>query len=198
MDKIKNIALYLGIAVVVLILGVTFPRSSKIGSEIIDRVSSELGALVGPDIPYNYLRVGGLLKKYQHFSMSTATSTLCVSDKTTATSTVRVSGVLTASTGTPVTITMEDTTIPFATPTGAATSTLRGEGVLVAADTLGSFAHYATSSQTLAESNDRNGVIGPNKYVVIRGDGNAIINAAAGAGKGQVYGGTCNFEFTEL
>src|SRR3990167_8792734 len=125
-------------------------------------------------------------------------SDFSVTNKTTATSTVRVSGVLASSTSTLAFITIEDTTLPFAPPTGAATSTLRGEVISIAADTLGSFSRYATSSYTLAEANDRNGVIGPNKYVVVRADGNGIINTAAGAGKGQVYGGTCNFEFTEL
>ena len=206
MDKIKNTTL-IGIIVAVLVLGILFPRTSNVPvsnssdfseTNIANLISSRLGALVGPDIPYPYISVGGLKIPKQHISMTTSSSTLCVSNKTTATSTVWVSGVLTASTGTPAYLTVEDTTIPFAPPTGAATSTLRGEVVLVAADTLGSFSRYATSSYTLAEANDRNGVIGPNKYVVVRADGNGIINTAAGAGKGQVYGGTCNFEFTEL
>src|SRR3990167_8145137 len=209
MDKIKNTTL-IGIIVAVLVLGILFPRTSNVPvsnssdfsetniANIANLISSRLGALVGPDIPYPYISVGGLRMPKQHISMTTSSSTLCVSNKTTATSTVRVSGVLASSTSTLAFITIEDTTIPFAPPTGAATSTLRGEVISIAADTLGAFSHYATSSQTLAEALDRNGVIGPNKYVVVRADGNGIINTAAGAGKGQVYDGTCNFEFTEL
>lgn len=151
-----------------------------------------VGALVGPILNYDYFGFGGILKRASHPSFATATSTLCVSNATVATSTWRYSAMVTSSTGTPVYLMAEATTIPYAPPIAAATSSLLGPAVLYAANTVGAFFNYATTTAGI----DGN-VIGPNKYVVVHaknGGGGTISQGGAGT----VMGGACTFEFTEL
>src|SRR3990167_3222573 len=191
MEKTKNIVLA-GVVVAILVLGFAVLKSQNLptAKDVANEISSKLGALVGPDIPYPYLRVGGLKKVYQAGTLRTATSTMCVSEK--------VAYQITTGTSTAVYVMIEDTTIPYAPPIAAATSTLRGDPILVAANTQGWYLVTAsTTTSTLGDKLDRNGVVSPNEYVVTHAK-NAGGGTISQGGKGNLFGGTCQFEFTEL
>src|SRR3990167_4929934 len=199
MEKTKNIVLA-GVVVAILVLGFAVLKSPNLPTAkyVANEISSKLGALVGPDIPYPYLRVGGLKKVYQAGTLRTATSTMCVSEKVVSTSTAKVAYQITTGTSTAVYVMIEDTTIPYAPPIAAATSTLRGDPILVAANTQGLYLVTAsTTTSTLGDKLDRNGVVSPNEYVVIHAK-NAGGGTISQGGKGNLFGGTCQFEFTEL
>src|SRR3990167_1183776 len=169
MEKTKNIVLA-GVVVAILVLGFAVLKSPNLPTAkyVANEISSKLGALVGPDIPYPYLRVGGLKKVYQAGTLRTATSTMCVSEKVVSTSTAKVAYQITTGTSTAVYVMIEDTTIPYAPPIAAATS-------------------------TLGDKLDRNGVVSPNEYVVIHAK-NAGGGTISQGGKGNLFGGTCQFE----
>ena len=90
MDKIKNIVLAATV-VGVLLLGIAFFSGSTVptAKQVADEVSKNLGALVGPDIPYPYFCFGGVCRYASSVSMKTATTTICsIQNPASATSTV--------------------------------------------------------------------------------------------------------------
>ena len=107
MDNIKNLVLGAVVIVVVGLFafgGASGPSATDVAKELANDVSKKLGALVGPDIPYPYLSVGGVKTLSFSSALNTASTTVCTFQPS-ATSTlvfasVRVDGAATTSTDT--------------------------------------------------------------------------------------------------
>lgn len=212
MEKTKNIALVGAVVGVFVLGGFAFNSPSVVvprAEDVAKLVSNRLGALTGPDIPYPFLKIGGVTKRYFNTAFNTSSSTFCSFGPIVATSTVNFSAKITTGTSTALYVMLE--TVGKATTTddgrgyapalATATSTLRGEPLLLAANALGEFVFRATTSSVLPL--DRNGVVKPsantdqNFYLVFHAK-NAGGGTLAQAGTNQVLLGNCTAELTEL
>jgi len=137
----------------------------------------ELGALASPDIPYDWLRVGGVLHGYGHQSLRTATTTLCAIQSPTSTSTlVYGSAKFDTSSTTAMTVVMAQSATAFATTTQI------GSDYLIGADAQGLMV-ASTSPATLGSGET---IFAPSQWFVV--------SASGGTGTFSPTG-TCNAEW---
>lgn len=85
--NIKNLVVPLiGIlAVAALWIGITNSRKEP---TIVEKKTLPVGALAGPDIPYNYLSIGGLITYYAHADLAATSSVPCALQSPSSTSTL--------------------------------------------------------------------------------------------------------------
>lgn len=141
-------------------------------------VNNPLGALTGPDIPYEYFGVNGVKVYKSKMDMQTGTTTLCYIANplgTAGTSTI-VSFAAQINTGTSTAA-----TISLATSTDRYATTTADE--LIADATVASGAKRTISWQPTSNLN----IIGPGQYLLFR-------TSSAGL-SGYAYGGTCQASF---
>lgn len=139
----------------------------------------QVGALTGPDIPYNYLCIGGICEYRYSQSLVSATGTPCAIRSPSATSTlIRTTFHVNVSTGTAATIRLATSTTPYATTTSYQTFS-------IPANEQKSLAWYGTS--TLATNTSVNGLFAPNTYIVYGAEGSSV--------GGFTFGGTCTATF---
>lgn len=139
--------------------------------QIIDRGGDNLGALAGPDIPYQYLNVGGVRHEFRSMDFTAATTTPCALNSPAATSTLisfTAHGARTDSAG--------DTTFDMGIgSTAYATSSTRGTLVSATAWASASQFDLATSSSAL--------IIPPNSFVLIKLSTSTLSTNYAGTGR---------------
>jgi hypothetical protein len=138
----KNILIG-GVVVVLLVLGLIFPRS---GGTVIERV---VGSVVGPDITSPYLSINGLEEWNYSVKLSQASTTLCSIVSPSATSTL-IFGSVDITTGTTTVMTVE---IGKGVANSEATTTLLDAKVLVP----------TTERQTIIASTTKNIIFSPNQ-----------------------------------
>ncbi len=146
--------------VVVLVLGVTFPR----GITIVERITA--GAVSSPNIPSPYLQWGGVNFWAQNQTMNQATTTVCSLQSPAATSTL-VSGTVgfTVSSTSATTITVARQTQGFSTTTRDFNNSLiRTQSV--AANAKADF-QTSTTSLTALSTAQSDVVFAPNSYLVV-------------------------------
>lgn len=192
----------LGLAgiIVALILGgyasLRSPEQVNITREV---QNQNLGALAGPDIPYDYLKWGGLETKRVSGTFNTASTTLCVIATPTATSTLtHFSALPTTATSTSVTVILENRTVGYAPLQSAATTTV---------NYVTSYNIPANSTNVVATSSvlSSDGVnthpstlIKPSTYLVFyaeNGGAGSIPAAGLGSGSSVFASGICKAEF---
>ena len=81
MDNLRNIVLA-GVALAVIVLGIMVAKTPSLpdmpsAEEVAASVSARLGALTGPDIPYQYLSVGGFRTISRSANFNKASSSVC-------------------------------------------------------------------------------------------------------------------------
>lgn len=92
MDTLKQIGIALASALLVVLIAFSIsPRTSQVVYK--DNPSKPLGALSGPEIPFDYIRVGDLALFPKRVPLSTATTTVCTIDAPAATSTLIMGGI---------------------------------------------------------------------------------------------------------
>jgi hypothetical protein len=172
-----NNKLLVGIVITVILILGSFYLGNSINTRTV--VRENLGALAGPDIPSQWLRVGGVLKEYRSQSMVAATTSLCAMLSPAATSTLDyVSWIITTGTSTAANIDIGTSTTAFATTT-----------VLVANTAVASGAQgQAQWSPSGSSANDN--VVSPSTYVNIKTGGAGL--------SGYTFGGKCQAVFTVL
>lgn len=166
-----------------LILGVVAYRNDKpVYITQTQEGNKELGALTGPDIPYQYLRVGGVEYAYRSMSLKPATTTPCRLQAPSATSTlVRFSLQVNTATGTAATYDIATSTDGFST-----TSPQIAKAVSIAASTQHTFTTMGTTT-SLSNNGNLYNVIPPNSWLFMK---------TAGTGEsGYTWGGTCQATF---
>lgn len=168
------------VILVLLVLGVTFPR----GNTVIERITTELGAAAGPDMSGPYLSVGGVATWSEKQVMKTATSTLCSFKSPSATSTLtHLSAIF-------------STTASYATSYafGNAATEFSTTTIIVAPY---SFAASATgeivASTTKITAFTQNGVVSPNTYINLK-----LSTTTAGASATYAPKGVCEVQFVTL
>jgi hypothetical protein len=172
--NIKNLSL--GLAAVALILsGIAFSRDR--GTVVVERPST-LGALVGPDIPFSYLSIGGVRTEYRSSALATATTTPCALQAPSATSTLRHASLrVSTATSTATVWTASKATTAFATTTAFDQFSL-GSGAF-------GTMHVGTASSTAP---DENSVIAPDNWIVWGVQGTIIADSTK-------LNGTCSAVF---
>ena len=84
--NVKNIVL---IGIIAGVISLTVSLSTRSVQTIVKEVPQKVGALVSPDIPFNYLTVGGVTRYYgKSNSLAQATTTVCSIQSPVATSTI--------------------------------------------------------------------------------------------------------------
>ncbi|KKQ75516.1 MAG: hypothetical protein US97_C0039G0005 [Microgenomates group bacterium GW2011_GWF1_38_5] len=119
MEKTKNIVLA-GVVVAILVLGFAVLKSPNLptAKDVANEISSKLGALVGPDIPYPYLKWGGVTDEARSMEISKASTTLCSFTSPAGTSTLTFASInMTTATGSAIVIDIGKSTLIDATTT---------------------------------------------------------------------------------
>lgn len=107
MDKIKTIALTVAVLGVLVLGGVALKSPALPSAEdVADVVSSRLGALVGPDIPYPHFSFGGVRRFAASKTLNQASTTVCSLQSPAASSTL-ISFSIQATTGTTTALLLE-------------------------------------------------------------------------------------------
>jgi len=172
--NVKNIVIAILILIVVIGGGLYLT-----GTENKVVPSPSLGALAGPDIPYQWLRIGGVYNEYRSQSMRTATTSLCAMLSPAATSTLQfVSWQITAGTTTAATIDIGTSTTAFATTTNLVTATAVASGAQ-------GYKYWTPAGAALDDA-----MIAPSTYL-------NVMTASPGL-SGYTYTGTCQAVFTVL
>lgn len=144
----------------------------------------QLGALSGPDLPYDHISVGGVARYSLRRELATATTTPCRIQAPSSTSTlVSTSLMITTATSTQTLWTAATTTNALA----FATTTKLNDYILLSG-TQGSFLKNATSSST---TDGKGLMMEPNAWVVWGVQGTAISDATK-------LNGFCSAEFIAL
>lgn len=178
----KKIISIAGLLAVVLVGWVVLKPEPEVVVQTPDK--RPIGALAGPDIPYPYISVGGLVMEFRSMDFNGATSTPCSFISPASTSTLAFTSFnVTTATGTALTVSLATSTVPNAT-----TSVLTNDMAL-ASGNKNTFSYSGTSTTALTASTwDR---IPPNTYLTwgIKGVNQATGYVAA------AFGGTCKAEF---
>lgn len=165
--------------VVVLGLGVTFPR----GNTVVERIT-QLGAVSSPELNSPFWSVNGVTSFYSRAKMRQATSTLCSFKSPTATST------------------LDHLTAIFSTTAGYATQYAWGNDPTAFSTTTIIVAPYAfasgargeiVASTTKITAFTQNGVVPPNTFINLK-----LSTSTAGASATYAPVGTCEAIFTTL
>lgn len=165
------------VVVVLLILGVTFPR----GNTVIERITA--GAVSSPDILSPYFSYGGVRHWAGKQSMAQATSTFCAIQAPAATSTlIWATANFTTSSSSAQTVVIAKASTPYATTTllGTLAIAANAQGLVV-----------ATTTNTNA-TDWQYGIIAPNAYITVGWSG------ALGGGVNSAPVGTCAAGFREV
>lgn len=175
--SVKNIA---GAVLVVVLLGFGFYQVSKI--EPARAPAPVVGALSSPDIPSQYLRVGGVIHEYRFMNWNGGTSTPCSFVSPSSTSTLVWSSLkVDTSTSTAVLWKLATSTIMNATTSGVTDEFALGSGAK------GTMYYNGTTTPTLLDIVDSN-VLPANTYVTWGFEGVLGYSSTA-------FGGTCSAEF---
>lgn len=136
------------------IFWVTLPSKTVKTVEVKDVSSEALGALTGPDIPYQYISVGGVQMYSANVAFTTGTTTPCAIQSPAATSTLVMFGAQFD------TSTTSATTVRFTKGTAmqATTTALSGQ-LALAANAKGEFVASSTPEATF--------IIAPNNWVQV-------------------------------
>ena len=191
MEKIKNIALTGTVVGVLVLIGLsTTQPNAPTAKDVAKEISLSLGALVGPDIPYQYLSVGGFRTISLSSGLNTASSTVCAF-KPAATSTLSFAS-LQVLTGTSTTLVWDigKSTNPTATTTGF----LATAGVSLTGGKQGTIVASTSMNGTSDTGLDGRTVFGPNDWLVMKYGGEAS-QLTAGAAKYNSLAGSCKAEF---
>lgn len=169
-----------------LLVGIALAVLAVLGGLWLDKpepvvVERQLGALAGPDIPYQYLNVGGLRHEFRSMVLATATTTPCALQSPAASSTLLHAGLrISTATSTATVWTASKAATAFATTTAFDQFSL-GSGVQ------GSMFVGAASSTAPDEAS----VIGPSQWIVWGVQGTVIAGTAN-------LNGVCAAEFIVL
>jgi hypothetical protein len=139
-----------------------------------------VGALSGPDIPYNYLCVGGVCHYYATKTLGAATTTPCSMQSPTSTST------LVATTFNVTTASSTATYVDVSTSTTAFASTTVLMGTTIVATGQRTISYIA--STTGASGGAGGAVFAPSTWIVWK------VSSASG-GAAQTLGGSCQAEW---
>lgn len=171
MDILKT----LGVALIggLVVLGGGFLLNT--GTSVVE--NGRLGALVGPDIPSDYLKWGDVATYHFSQSMTQNASTTCNWQTPAATSTVRISARFTLASTSASLIEIGKSAGPNAITTklGAYTLGAGAQGVIVSSSTPADFA---------SDGVDDAYIVGPSQWLAVK---------LVGGGTGSVPTGTCNF-----
>lgn len=124
---------------------------------------SVLGALSSPDLPYNYISVGGLAEYRYSRDFTRSTTTVCAIQAPAATSSLAMAGALVTTASTSATTwTIAKAATAFATTTvlGQGAIAANGQGFLLASTT-------ATSAGGTGSNMNPAFVFGPNQWLVV-------------------------------
>jgi hypothetical protein len=201
MTKLKKLKVSLsasiGIIVLVALIGVGLSVKAFYGNSAVTTVIEDaggvtinnattptdggesLGATASPDVPYNYMRIGGITKYYIIGAMKTATTTLCsfVNPFGAATSTLESFDYeITTGTSTAATLVVNASTGAYASST--ATN-------IVSAQTVASGATDSMSWMSAATADL--GEVSPNEYILLQTEGAGL--------SGYTFTGRCQAVF---
>lgn len=123
MNKLATIGVGV-VAVIALIIGLRSPSE-----KVVERRIEQVGALTGPDIPYNYLIVGGVKQWFASSGFASATNTVCALQSPVASSTlIRASAKFTTSSTTATKVTIAKDATAYATTTLLADGSIAAGG----------------------------------------------------------------------
>jgi hypothetical protein len=167
-----------------LVLGVLGVSNDSAPTErVVERViEKQLGALAGPEIPYNYLKWGNVETYRTGVAMVSGTSTPCRAQGPSATSSVTASISITTSTTTALTWALSTSTSAqgYATTSPFYTFDLTANSQF---------------DKIVVPTNTQSNSIPPNGWVTWSGYGTG---SGGTANAGIIAGGKCNFEFQVL
>jgi hypothetical protein len=195
MDKLQN-WLIGGLIVGFIALGIFVVSRPKPVITERDIPRDNLGALTGPEIPYDYFSFGGVRRYAAHKDFATATTTLCSFLAPSATSTLVSATIqVTASTGTAIVLDLARSNSPSASTTLIADSFTLASGLKVslqwATSTL--VASSKLIQDTLVQTVFNNQSTTTKQYLNIKFGG----GAGPGTGTHQI-GGTCSAVWQEF
>lgn len=151
-----------GVLLLVLILGVVFPRPI---TQVVEKVKKSIGAISGPDIYSPYLRIDEVEQRYFSSKFSNASTTLCSFRTPDSTSTlVFGSAQITTATSSATAWTLGKSTLPDATTTSLGDFT-------IASGAKGTMIASTTSSDLSVGGLDPDYVFAPSTYFNVKGGG---------------------------
>lgn len=165
---------------VLLVLGVTFPK----GNTVVERITTQLGAVSGPDINGPYISVNGVATWSERQAMKQATSTLCAFKSPSASST------------------LEFLSASFSTTAGYVTAYAWGNDATAFSTTTIVVAPYGfasgakgeiVASTTKVTAFIQNGVVSPNTFINLK-----LSTSTAGASSLYAPVGVCQVEFKTI
>ena|SRR3990167_513017 len=204
----KNISIGVGVILAV-VFGVAFLKQTTVLNQVtVDVPKQSFGAIPGNSIDGNQFCVGGVCKDYYRQTMSNASSTMCAIKTPSATTTLnRFVANITTSTSTAVLGVLATSTranIPK-NAFSAIASTSQITNAVLAANRTDAFVYVPSSFMTNGESlgtlgnygtasSSSGSLIAPNTYLIFDAQGGGI----TAAGRGNVFGGGCIVELTEI
>jgi len=171
---------------VVLVLAVAVLKTPNLPtvSDVANEISSQLGALVGPDIPYPYLKWGGVADEARSMEISKASTTLCSFTSPAGTSTLTFASInMTTATGSVIVIDIGKSTLIDATTTLVSTK------FTLAADKVGTIVASGSATQI------PDWIFEPNRRLNFKYGGSGGTLTGANKSNDNVFTGQCKANF---
>lgn len=190
MKDYKNVIIGL-VAVVAIIFGVSYLKPPSITVQVpkAETASPALGALAGPDIPYNWFSFGGVRRFAARSGLNQASTTICALQSPAATSTL-VSSSVSFTTGTTTAYIGQfgKSVSPSATTTNLGQFMINDGGLITALASTSPTEFPGGTGYAGVLNNDWTSTFSPNQYLVVKYSGPNNTGTAAK----NAFVGTCN------